>query len=99
MSTEIPATDGTARYGVVTLVGNPRPASRTRTAGETAARRVAQHLGLTDERTTVDLADLATEVLAPVHPRVDVALRVLPDADDDRRPIVTHPSARLRRRS
>lgn len=79
-ATETSAVDTATRYGVVTLVGNPRPASRTRAAGETAAQRVAQHLDIGDERTTVDLADLAPEVLAPQHPRVDVALRTVASA-------------------
>jgi FMN reductase len=80
MTIDNPAIDGAARHGVVTLVGNPRPASRTRAAGETAAVRVAHHLGVRDDRTTVDLADLAPEVLAPVHPRADVALRTVASA-------------------
>jgi FMN reductase len=65
---------------VVILVGNPRPGSRTRTAAETVAERVAARLGLTAEHVTVDLADLAGEILAPAHPRADEALRAAASA-------------------
>ena len=87
------------RPAVVTLVGNPRPGSRTLTAARTVAARVADHLGLVPTgppgsvRTrptpadpasadhapadpapaTIDLAEIATEILAPEHPRADTA--------------------------
>lgn len=64
------------RPAVVTLVGNPRPGSRTLTAARTVAARVADHLGLTPADptpATIDLAEIATEILAPEHPRADTA--------------------------
>jgi FMN reductase len=67
------ATAGTpGRSGVVAVVGNPRPASRTRTAAEAVAHRVA---ALTGQPLlgTIDLADLAGELLAPTHPAADDA--------------------------
>ncbi|ACZ30997.1 NADPH-dependent FMN reductase [Xylanimonas cellulosilytica DSM 15894] len=67
----------TPAAGVVVLVGNPRPGSRTRTAGETVAQRVAARLHVTGERTTIDLADLADEILTATHPRADEALRTV----------------------
>jgi FMN reductase len=42
--------------GIVTIVGNPKPASRTRAAGEAVAAALAELSGL-DARTTIDLAD------------------------------------------
>lgn len=60
--------------GVVTLVGNPRPGSRTRAAGETVADLVARRLGVLDERVTIELADLAPQVLVAPRPAVDAAL-------------------------
>ncbi|NMR20320.1 NAD(P)H-dependent oxidoreductase [Cellulomonas fimi] len=66
MSTLTPAT------GVVAVVGNPRPASRTRTAAEAVARRVAEITGQ-PLLSTIDLADLAGELLAPAHPAADAA--------------------------
>ncbi len=70
----------TARSGVVVLVGNPRARSRTRAAAETVARRVAARLDIPDTHVTIDLADVADEVLAPTHPRVDDALRAVAGA-------------------
>ncbi|MBD7950017.1 MULTISPECIES: NADPH-dependent FMN reductase [Oerskovia] len=64
------------RPAVVTLVGNPRPGSRTLTAARTVAARVADHLGLAPADptpATIDLAEIATEILAPEHPRADTA--------------------------
>ncbi|QAY71287.1 NADPH-dependent FMN reductase [Xylanimonas protaetiae] len=63
--------------GVVVLVGNPRPGSRTRAAAEAVAERVATRLRIAGAPTTVELADLAGEVLAPAHPRADEALRTV----------------------
>jgi FMN reductase len=62
--------------GVVTLVGNPRHASRTRSAAEAVAVRVAARLGLTDQHVTIDLADLAGQVFATERPHVETALRI-----------------------
>lgn len=58
---------------VATVVGNPRPGSRTRTAAEAVARAVATRLGL-DVAPTLDLADLAPELFAATHPTTDAAL-------------------------
>ena len=52
----------------VTLVGNPREGSRTRTAAERAAEVVAARIGHTGERQVVDLATLAPVLLAPKPP-------------------------------
>jgi FMN reductase len=84
------------RPAVVTLVGNPRPGSRTLTAARTVAARVADHLGLAPadptgspqtgpSRTgpspaTIDLAEIATEILAPEHPRADTAREIAASA-------------------
>jgi FMN reductase len=57
---------------VVVVSGNPRPGSRTLGAAETAARRIAAHLGI-DGVTTIDLATFAAEILAPEHPAADAA--------------------------
>lgn len=62
---------------VVVLVGNPRAGSRTRSAAEAVAERVAARLDLAADPVTVDLADLAGEILAPAHPRADEALRTV----------------------
>lgn len=62
-----------SRPAVVVLVGNPRPRSRTLAAAQAVARRVADRLGLGPQVTTIDLADLASEILTPVHPRADAA--------------------------
>ncbi|MFD6175649.1 MULTISPECIES: NADPH-dependent FMN reductase [unclassified Isoptericola] len=64
------------RNDVVVLVGNPRPGSRTRTAAERVGRAVAAHQGL-DDPTTVELADLAPDLLVADRPRVDEALRLV----------------------
>ena len=64
----------------VVLVGNPRPASRTRAVAETVATRVAARLGVDDGLTTIDLADLAGQLFAPERRDVDAALAVVADA-------------------
>ncbi|MEV7963691.1 NADPH-dependent FMN reductase [Oerskovia paurometabola] len=72
------------RPALVTLVGNPRPGSRTLAAARTVAARVADHLGVAaadvngpdvngPDQATIDLAEIATEILAPEHPRADAA--------------------------
>ncbi|MFC8596917.1 NAD(P)H-dependent oxidoreductase [Isoptericola sp. NPDC057191] len=61
---------------VVALVGNPRPGSRTRAAAERVARAVAAHQGLGDPA-SLDLADLAPDLLVADRPRVDDALRAV----------------------
>ncbi|KRC33297.1 FMN reductase [Oerskovia sp. Root22] len=82
---------------MVTLVGNPRPGSRTLGAAQAVAARVADHLGLaarpaeagsTDPASspispttaTIDLAEIAAEILTPVHPRADAAREVVAGA-------------------
>ncbi|AEE47574.1 NADPH-dependent FMN reductase [Cellulomonas fimi] len=70
---------------VVALVGNPRPASRTRSTAERVAARVLPHVGAdpgtpTSAVTTVDLAALAPQLFAAEHPDVDAALRTVAGA-------------------
>jgi FMN reductase len=70
------------RRSIVVLSGNPRPGSRTRTFAETLGREVGWLLGLSDDAvSTVDLADLAGEIFARPHPRVDQALEAVRSAD------------------
>jgi FMN reductase len=69
------ATDGE----VVVLVGNPRPRSRTRAAAEAVGRSIVAHRGLHGGR-TIDLADLAPELLLPDAPAVEEALRTVASA-------------------
>jgi FMN-dependent oxidoreductase (nitrilotriacetate monooxygenase family) len=64
---------------VVVVVGNPRRGSRTRAAAELAARRVAEHHGLSGAVRTIELADLAPELLTD-GPGVTEALRTLASA-------------------
>ncbi len=65
----------------VTLVGNPREGSRTRTAAEHAAGLVAERLDYPGKRYVVDLAALATVLLAPKPPsEVQEALQLVADA-------------------
>jgi len=88
--TQHPAAHQTAappdpRPAVVTLVGNPRAGSRTLAAARAVAARVADHLRLTtteggSAEDTIDLAELATELLAPEHPRADEARDVVAGA-------------------
>ncbi|GII61867.1 FMN reductase [Sphaerisporangium krabiense] len=52
----------------VTLVGNPREGSRTRTAAEHAAELVAGRLGYSGKREVIDLAGLAPRLLDPQPP-------------------------------
>ena len=48
---------------VAVVVGNPKPASRTRTVAEAVAMRAAAATGLpVDERTTIELADLGPQL-------------------------------------
>src|SRR6478735_1910940 len=67
---------------VIALSGNPRPGSRTAAAATELSRLVASavlEVGEAASR-TVDLADVAGEIFAPVHPRVDEALAAVRDA-------------------
>jgi len=68
---------------VIALSGNPRPGSRTTAAANELAGRVAAAVLDVEPGAaarTVDLADLAGEIFAPVHPRVDEALAAVRDA-------------------
>jgi len=65
---------------VVALSGNPRPGSRTRDAARATAARLSALLG-GDPATVVDLAELAGELLTPVHPAADAALARVAAAD------------------
>ncbi|WP_251152528.1 NAD(P)H-dependent oxidoreductase [Cellulosimicrobium sp. Marseille-Q4280] len=60
---------------VVVVSGNPRAGSRTLSAAEALARRVAAHLApeAPPHVTTIDLATLGGELLAPEHPAADAA--------------------------
>lgn len=58
------------RDGVVVLVGNPRPASRTTAAATALAARLAGPEGID----VVELSALGGELFAPVAPGVDDAL-------------------------
>ncbi|MCL1869658.1 MAG: NAD(P)H-dependent oxidoreductase [Promicromonosporaceae bacterium] len=62
------------RSDVVVLVGNPRPASRTRAAAEAVAAQVARHRQIDGDAVTIELADLAGDLFAPDAPAVDAAL-------------------------
>lgn len=73
MTHQLPLADPAA---IVAVSGNPRTGSRTLGAAETLARRVAAHLDV-PAVTTIDLATLAGEVLAPEHPAADAALAQL----------------------
>ncbi|MFC4588178.1 NADPH-dependent FMN reductase [Sphaerisporangium corydalis] len=67
---------------LVTLVGNPREGSRTRTVAEHAAALVADRLGHTGPGDVVDLAGLAPVLLAPRPPsEVQAALELVAGAD------------------
>jgi len=64
---------------VLAVSGNPRPGSRTLTAAETLARRVAALVGAPDVE-TIDLASLAGEILGPEHAAADAARERLASA-------------------
>jgi FMN reductase len=64
---------------VVTLIGNPRPGSRTAGAADTTAAFLADRLDLTPGD-SIDLSGLAADLFAAEHPRADVALRSAADA-------------------
>ncbi len=70
----------TTQPSLVVLAGNPRPQSRTLAAAQVTADVLSGYLGVTGPRSTVDLAELAPEVFATNHPRVDEALRVVASA-------------------
>lgn len=64
------------RDGVVVLVGNPRPGSRT----TTAARALAARFAAPAETVVIELSELAHELFAPMHPTADEALATVADA-------------------
>lgn len=66
-------------HEVLTIVGNPKPASRTRTVGESVAARVAQALG--GSSGTLELADLAPDLLGWGAAPVAEALEQVTAAD------------------
>lgn len=72
-------TDHTQTPTVVIVSGNPRAGSRTLTAASAAAQRIAEHLGGA-AISTIDLAELAPELLTAEHPRADAALATLASA-------------------
>jgi len=65
---------------IVTLVGNPRPASRTHLLARTLGRELARALG-TEPPFDVDLADLGTAVLDPDDDRADAAVATVLGGD------------------
>lgn len=73
----LPPTD---RPAVVAVSGNPRAGSRTLAVATRTAQRLADELAPGTPVGTVDLADLAGEVLAPQHPGADHALALLAGA-------------------
>jgi len=56
--------------GVVAVVGNPKPASRTRDAAEIVGRRLATLAGVTDPLSVIDLADHGPKLLGWGDPTV-----------------------------
>jgi FMN reductase len=58
---------------LVTLVGNPRAGSRTRTVAERAAAVVAERTGHPGPGDLVDLAGLAPALFGPPSPEVEAA--------------------------
>lgn len=63
------------------LVGNPRPRSRTRAAAQEAAAWLAPRLGADGPTSTVDLADVASELFAAERPGASAALERVARAD------------------
>ncbi|SDH76196.1 FMN reductase [Sinosporangium album] len=67
---------------IVTLVGNPKPASRTYAAAVAAADALSREIGYGGSRDVVDLAALAPTLLGPSpSPGVEVALDLVKGAD------------------
>ncbi len=66
-----PAQAAPASPGIVVVVGNPKPASRTRTAGEAVAAALAARAGQpAADVTTIDLADHGASLLGWGSPEV-----------------------------
>lgn len=72
-------TDRAQTPTVVIVSGNPRTGSRTLTAATAVAQRVAEHLGGA-ALGTIDLAEIAPEILTTEHPGADAALAELASA-------------------
>ena len=67
---------------LVTVVGNPKPQSRTRTAAVAIAERTAEAVGLTvTERTVWDLAELRAQLFDWSSPDVRAAVDSVAAAD------------------
>lgn len=66
---------------VATLIGNPRPASRTATTGAAVAAAIARGLGEADLLTAVDLGLHGSAVLDPESAAVDRDQKVVASAD------------------
>lgn len=64
---------------VVIVSGNPRAGSRTLAAASAVAERLSDHLGGATVE-TIDLAEIAPEILTTDHPRADAALSTLASA-------------------
>ncbi|GIH79837.1 FMN reductase [Planobispora longispora] len=74
--------DGAPVGSFVTLVGNPRAGSRTRTVAEAAAEAVGRRIGHDGPGEVVDLAALGPHLLAPgPSAGVEVALELVAGAD------------------
>lgn len=66
---------------IVTVVGNPRPGSRTYDAAVAATEAVAARLGLNGPSDVVDLSALSSVLLAPgAHAGLEVALELVAGA-------------------
>ncbi|NLF05307.1 MAG: NAD(P)H-dependent oxidoreductase [Actinomycetales bacterium] len=66
---------------VVVIVGNPRPGSRTATAAQRVAERVAETIGAESVVHLAELAEIADELLAAEHPRADELRALVAGAD------------------
>ncbi|GAA0841237.1 NADPH-dependent FMN reductase [Streptosporangium amethystogenes subsp. fukuiense] len=67
---------------IVTVLGNPRPGSRTHGAANSAAEAVARRIGVREAPEVVDLAVLAPLLFAPeTAPEVRAALELVAGAD------------------
>ncbi|MFC6081982.1 NADPH-dependent FMN reductase [Sphaerisporangium aureirubrum] len=68
--------------GLVALIGNPKPGSKTRTVALRAAEVVGGRAGLTEPVEVVDLSALGPHLLSPVpSPGVEVALELVAGAE------------------
>ena len=65
---------------IIALVGNPQPASRTRTVAEEVAAQLAAATGA-EVRPTIDLADHAQRLFAFPDPQIDELLAAVAAAD------------------